>query len=436
MPKQRRAGWLTVLASIVVLSAGRVQGRELPVADARALAASLLAAGPGDTVAIAPGIYQLPRTVLRRSGAATAPITVRAARPGSVEIRTRAAELFKITGSDWVFENLDIAGVCSADADCEHAFHIVGGADRTVIRHDRIRDFNAQIKGNGEGGRFPRDVVIEDNMLFDTHRRAIELPLAEVDVVGGRGWTVRDNLFGDFGKEAPHPPRTPDDFGYALFLKGNSSDGTIEGNIVGCALALPPAPYTRGLSLGGSASDPGRGLCQGGCATEHRDGVIRQNVVIDCPNGFGIYLYQASGSRIMQNALIDTRGILARAPYTSARIAGNVVSGEIAASEGARVVTGDNLLIDLLRSPAGIVVPGDVKPTIPPPPGSGPPELALAAIGGDLCGYLTKLGSEAGASGYRPAGCAAMANKIADYRRYVGRLRERNAPKPAQGERE
>ncbi|HLY43976.1 MAG TPA: hypothetical protein VKQ73_00245 [Stellaceae bacterium] len=397
-----------------------VAARQREAATAAQLRTTIAAAQPGDVITIRPGTYELPRTVIAQSGRPGRPITVRAARAGTVEIRTRASELFKIAGSDWVFENLDIAGVCAVDAQCEHAFHIVGGADRTVIRHDRLRDFNAQIKGNGEHGRYPRDVAIDGNTLFDTHLRAIAAPLAAVDVVGGRRWVVRDNLIADFGKTAAHPPRIADDFGYAIFLKGNSSHGVIERNIVICALTQPPAPFTRGISLGGSGTDPG--LCETNCATEHRDGLIRGNLVVDCPTGFGINLYKASNSQLAGNVVIDTEGILARSPQTSAIVDDNsIISGELAATEGARLILGRNLLADLPGSPASIVDAGDGK-TFQPAAAGPPPRLTLSAQRENFCPYLRQMAAAAGPSRYPVAGCAGIAARIADYREYARTL--------------
>ena len=45
-------------------------------------------------------------------------------------------------------ENLDIGGVCASADQCEHAFHIIGNADSTIVRGCRLHEFNAD-KGNG-----------------------------------------------------------------------------------------------------------------------------------------------------------------------------------------------------------------------------------------------------------------------------------------------
>ena len=165
---------LLVLAALVL--ATPAQARDVTASSVAEILQDLVGAQAGDSITIAPGTYELPPLRLSQSGAPGRGIILRAAAPGTVELRSRATEFIKVSGSDWVFENLDIAGICANDSDCEHAFHIVAGADRTVIRHNRIRDYNAHIKGNGEGGRFPKDVLIEGNWLFDTHHRQTRQP--------------------------------------------------------------------------------------------------------------------------------------------------------------------------------------------------------------------------------------------------------------------
>ena len=78
----------------------------------------------------------------------SAPIVVRSAAPLGALIRFDAVEGFKVSARHWVFEDLDIQGVCADHSDCEHAFHVFGDADFLALRRSRVRDFNAQIKSN------------------------------------------------------------------------------------------------------------------------------------------------------------------------------------------------------------------------------------------------------------------------------------------------
>lgn len=335
------------LAALVLLGLWIVPAaaRAITVSSVANILTALQRAQPGDVITIAPGEYVLPAIRLRHGGVRGHPIVLRAPRLGDVTLTTKATEFIKVAAPDWVFENLDIAGACAADTDCEHAFHIVSGADRVAIRHNRIRDFNAHIKGNGEGGRFPNDVRIEGNWLFGTHVRHTDNPIAPIDVVGGKHWVVRDNLIADYGKTFNHPATRTDDYGYALFFKGNSSGTLIERNVVLCADRLPHQPYTRGLSLGGSATGPQ--FCEGTCdRDENRDSTIRNNVVLACPGEPGIYLFRATHSRVADNILIGTGGIVAAAPDTSATVTNNVLGGgDIVAQVGARLDLGHGVHI-------------------------------------------------------------------------------------------
>ena len=129
---------------------------------------------------------------------------MRAECPGSALIRFNALQGFHVLAQDWTFENLEIEGVCPLDSDCEHAFHVVGNAERFTLRNSRVRDFNAQIKSNGTdpgtGWVWPDDVLIENNELYDTRARQTSNPVTKIDVVGGQV----QMLITGFSGAAPH----------------------------------------------------------------------------------------------------------------------------------------------------------------------------------------------------------------------------------------
>ncbi len=329
------------LVSAVPLSAA---ARSVSVNTPAAIVAAIGAARPGDVISVQPGKYELPGLRLRNSGSGQQKITLRAAQRGTVEFRSTAVEFIKITGSDWVVEGLDIAGICADDNECEHAFHIVSHADRAVVRDNRIRDYNAHIKGNGENGAFPQRVVIQNNLLFDTRPRMTDNPIAPIDVVGGSDWIIRGNIIADFGKALSHPPTLKDDWSYGIFVKGNSERGIIENNIVDCNLGRPATPAMRGISFGGSITTPNMGLCDKGddCSTEHRDGIIRNNLVLNCPKEPGIYLYRSARTTITGNRVLSTAGIEARGPTTTASVRENDVTGEIWADQDATISASRN----------------------------------------------------------------------------------------------
>jgi len=347
-----------LVAAVATLASGEVHARAVHVASPSAIIAAVNGARAGDVITVAPGHYDLPGLRMTASGTVRHPIVLRALKPGTVELRSAAVEFMKISAPDWVVENLDIAGTCRDDSECEHAFHIVARADRTIIRGNRIRDYNAHVKGNGENGRFPNDVVIEDNTFFDTHLRVTDNPIAPIDVVGGARWTVRGNLIADFAKRLDHPPTRTDDWSYALFIKGNSERAMVAGNIVGCAVAAPLAHSVRGISLGASGTGPG--LCDKGgeCRTEHRQGTIWGNMVLNCRAEAGIYLFQAEDTLVAGNVVVGTSGIAAVGIETNARVSGNTFDGAIDANGGATVTgTKDNVRLSPAAAREHYVLP-------------------------------------------------------------------------------
>ena len=245
-----RAGLACAVCALpAALGAGVV-----PVATPAELVAAIDGASPGDVITLAPGTYDISQNVnCDVAGTAAAPIVVRASTHLGSLIRFDALEGFKVSARHWVFEDLDIQGVCAVDSDCEHAFHVFGDADFLRLRRNRVRDFNAQVKSNISSpgsGIFPDDVVIEGNEFADTAARQTANPVTKLDVVGGRRWVVRANYIHDFEKAQG------DFISYAAFLKGNSRDGLFERNLVICE--RDHAGGVRiGLSLGGGGSSPG-----------------------------------------------------------------------------------------------------------------------------------------------------------------------------------
>ena len=307
------------------LSAVPARAALVSVSTSAQLIAAIDGAAPGDVITLAPGTYTVNQNLqCDNAGTAAQPITVRGATPGQVFIRFNAVEGFRVSAPHWVFEQLDIQGICPSHSACEHAFHIVGRADFTRVRNCRMRDFNAQIKGNGEGEPrlFPDDVVIESNELFNSTIRATSNPVTPIDIVGGRRWVIRGNFIHDFAKGQG------DQISYAAFLKGNSRDGLFERNLVACERDHTGG-IRLGLSFGGGGSGP-PSICEDGtCTPEHQGGVMRNNVIANCPQDVGIYLNRAQDVGIYHNTLYNTTGIDVRFTATSADLRNNLLSGQI-----------------------------------------------------------------------------------------------------------
>lgn len=367
-PAGRR--WAALFAALLI--AAPAEAAVIDVPGQMTLHAAAARAEPGDVIQLAPGTHALARkVVVDRPG----PVVVR----GPAHIVSHVVEAFLVRAPDWSFEELTVEGACGRQHDCEHAFHIVGGADRTALRGLRLVDFNAQVKGNGEGsGRraFPDDVLIADSVLFNRTVRDTDRPVALIDVVGGRRWTVRGNVIADFAQGRGRG------VAYGVFLKGGSRDGLIERNVVACE-RRHRGGFRIGLSLGGSGGESPPICEEGSCRPRHIGGALRHNVVLNCPRDAGIYLNAAARTAVERNTLYDALGIDVRFPGASAALAGNVVSGGVLARDGGQALLGpENLAAGSLDGATFTTLRRDDDQP-PPAKTPRPPAVDAAALGRD-----------------------------------------------------
>ncbi|MBK9133359.1 MAG: hypothetical protein IPM15_03120 [Betaproteobacteria bacterium] len=293
------------------------------LATAADIAAAMAAAQPGDVLEIAPGRYALPGTLYtRRGGRPDAPITLRAARPGTVTLEVRSVQGMLVAHPHWIIENLAWRGLCRADDECEHALHIVGDARGTVVRNNHFEDFSAHLKINGEAGRFPDDGLLQFSTLANTRPRAGRVPVALVDLVGASGWQLLDNRIEGFVKNGG------DGVSYGMFMKGGGRGGRIERNVVVCTPRAVRQPGLRlGISIGGGGT--GAEFCRDKrCDFEHDAAVVANNVVAHC-NDAGIDVSKSRAALVAHNTLVNTQGILVRNPPADARVVNNVLDGRV-----------------------------------------------------------------------------------------------------------
>jgi hypothetical protein len=323
-------GALALLGSVIASDA---VASMVEVGDMRALTRALAEARPGMVITLRPGTYAIERTEISTGGTTGQPVTLRARKLGEVRLTTSAVEAFVLRAPYWIFENLEIDGI---GPETDHAFHIVGGADHTILRHNAFHDFNAAVKGNVGDGRFADDVLIEDNVIRNSTVRATESPVTPLDIDGGRRWIVRGNFIADFGKSGGNR------VSYGAFMKAGSSGGIFERNLVICEWRT--TGFTRiGLSFGGGGGETPE-ICEDRqCAPKHRDGIIRNNIILNCPADVGIYLNSARDIRIFNNTLIKSAGIDVRFPDSSAEIRNNIISGRVRERDGGVAVESSNL---------------------------------------------------------------------------------------------
>jgi hypothetical protein len=332
--------WRVIICHLVLglqlFQCSAVAAKDLFAEDSQQLRLLIANARAGDRIIVMPGNYHLEKLTLRRGGERNAPITVTALIPGQARIHSVTEELFKISEPYWIFENLDIVGNDSTN----HAFHIVGNAHHTILRNNRLLNFHAAIKGNAERGKKPDYVMVENNVIYNEAVRQTSAPVTPIDVVVANAWVVRQNFIADFAKAFD------DQISYGAFFKAGSRNGVFERNLIVCERRHSGGRRV-GLSFGGGGSRaPG---------PEHIDGIMRNNIVMNCPQAEGIYLNRTVGSWILNNTIINSYGIMARFPGGSNYAVNNIVSGAITAREGAQIISENNLETGLA---IGTVIPG------------------------------------------------------------------------------
>jgi hypothetical protein len=334
--------------------------RELSVDSPQAIRQALREAKLGTRIVIAPGLYPFDRSLgLGNDGRANSPIVLSAERPGTVWLQFAQLNGIVVDRPHWVFENLDIRGVCANPGTCEHAFHVVGRGAFTTIRNNRISDFNAHIKVNGSRGMWPDRGLVAHNTLTNSAPRNVYAPVVAFDLVGANHWQVQDNLVTDIVHTSAK--RTT----YGIYMKGASEGGRIERNLVVCSSKDISSPGVRvGISFGGGGTGPAfcrDGTCQ---AYEHRLGLAANNIVAHC-NDTGLDVNQSKQIVLAHNTLINTSGVATRGTLAQARLYANLYEGVARARDGSQMtaefnetlqhgsafVNTDGLLLDWRQPP-------------------------------------------------------------------------------------
>lgn len=373
-----------------------VQRREWLATSSATLIQAMAQAQPGDTITLQAGDYAVGGALQTgHAGTPAAPIFVRSEIPGSTHLRL--SSYFYVAHPFWVFENLHLQGNCSHGEQSgprEHAFHVVGLAKGTVIGNNHIENFFAHIKVNGLNGKFPDGGLLQFNTFSNNDNYEVKGALSPLDLVGASNWTVADNLVHHFVKAwSPHAS-------YGIFMKGGGHAGRIERNLVICSGDGNISHYGSrvGISLGGGLTGPE--YCPNKkCLYEHADGVVANNVVMNC-NDYGVDNNRSARSIFAHNTLIKTHGIDVRDVPSFSWSYGNHLSGYLIAKRGGelREEGNDDSLgvvdyVNALLSQTTVPISDHLASTHP-------------AVRDDFCGHRRAASSQPGAL-TRPATCQA-----------------------------
>lgn len=333
---------------MLTLSGAAAEASQVRVTNPAELRAAIGAAQPGDEIVLASGVYDTTGIDCSANGTPTAPIVVKSETPLGAEIRFDALEGFHVYGASWQFDGLTIHGVCSLDDNCEHAFHVVGGANFFKVRNSKVYDFNAWLKVNNLGALAPDDGLVENNEITMTRPRNTGNPVNGMNINQGDRWIARANYIHDIQRSDGSP-------NYAGFMKGGGTGGVFERNLVVCVHDRP-APVNAdnvGLSFGGGGTDPQ--FCRPyydpniiPCAPEQTDGVMKNNIIVNC-NDVAVYVNQGKNTTLLYNTFIATNGVDYRFGSSSGTAIGNVMASHIRARDGA-TFTETNNLMDLTAS--------------------------------------------------------------------------------------
>lgn len=330
--------WQGVGAKVGNIDINDLEMKTVYVSSNESLLNALKNAEAGDTIQILPGIYELniPRLTLNSSGTPKAPISLTAASLGNVKLKIRG-EGFVVNKPYWRFKNLHIIGTCVQHSRCEHAFHVVGNGHDVILENNIIQDFNAAIKVNGFGNFFPDNGLVINNTIFNTSVRKTVNPVTPIDLMHADNWRVSGNFIFDFIKGSGNK------VSYGAFFKGGSSHGEFSKNLIICKANLKSNSIAIGLSLGGGGSP--ESWHRDKEVYEHDRGIIRNNIIMNCPNDVGIYLNKAKNSQVINNILYNTIGVDIRFKESNGYIARNIISGRIKERNSAQAELSNNIVL-------------------------------------------------------------------------------------------
>jgi hypothetical protein len=271
-----------------------VTKRTVSVRRADELVRAAASVGPGTTILLEDGTYQLNQMVdLPVAGTV---LRSRSGQPDKVVIRGRGMTDTQVGVAISIgAPDVTVADLTAGDVGY-HAIQVRGerGAMRAVIHGVRLVDSGQQLlKGSvGTDGPYADDGLVACSR-FEYTTNAPSDYTNGVDLLAAKGWVIRDNVF----RRIRGPERMGWRAGPAILAWANSQDTIIERNLIvesfrGIALGLAPGitPYVR----------------NGERRIDHQGGVVRNNVVCN-PHPWADEAIEANaavGFRIEHNTVL------------------------------------------------------------------------------------------------------------------------------------
>jgi hypothetical protein len=298
--------------------------RQETVSTVGELRAALKRLKPDTTILLRPGVYQLPETiqitvphvVMRGADRDRSKVTIRGLGMTDDPVGVAIA----VSAADVTIADLTIGWVR------RHGVQVRGehSASRVVLHNLHIVDTGQQlVKGSlALDGRNHADAGLLECSLIEYTDHAPSDYTNGIDVIGARGWTVRDNEF----RRIRGPLLAGWQAGPAILFWGNSIDTIVERNLI--------VESFRGIAFG---IGPGgtRYRRDGEFRYDHQGGVIRNNVVVNVHPWAdeGIEANAARGVRIDHNTVfVEGRlswSVSVRFAETSAQVRHNLTNRAI-----------------------------------------------------------------------------------------------------------
>ena len=292
-------------------------GTTVLVSSATELYSALAAATAGQHIVIADGTYFLPaRITLTQSGTDSQRIFVSAQNPGAVRLQfcpsssaSAGRTLFDISGSYWVFEDLQVEGRISGCANGgiakSHAFLFKGRANFNILRRNQIFNFQTPVRTTlgfvGVDRYWPEALQLYNNKIFNEEPLRGDGPFAGVSIQGGDGSVLRDNLIYDLVADSFNASFP------AIDLDKSVRYALVENNIIACRRNIDANSSPQGIKAGKTNNNDTS--CRGtpDCATYGN--IYRNNIILNCnrhTSSHGIGIYNEGNSVYAHNLVFNS----------------------------------------------------------------------------------------------------------------------------------